>query len=115
MKWALIFLFASLALLPAASAADASLFYSKSFPASKPPYVQITLAQNGDVEYREDPKEDDPIKFHLQDSETQEIFGLVEKAGSLDETATRGQGESRLHGNQDLTLRERRRKERGPV
>ena len=84
MKWALIFLLATLALEPAAIGADApSLFYSKSFPGSKPPYVQITLNQTGDVEYREDPKEDDPIKFRLQDSETQEIFGLVEKAGSL--------------------------------
>jgi len=84
MKWALIFLLSCLAMAPAVKAADdASLFYSKSFPGSKPPYIQIALAQNGDVEYREDPKEDDPIKFHLQDSETQEIFGLVEKAGSL--------------------------------
>ena len=84
MRWAFIFTLASLALQPAASGADGStLFYSKSFPGSKPPYVQITLARNGDVEYREDPKEDDPIKFRLQDSETQEIFGLVEKAGSL--------------------------------
>jgi hypothetical protein len=84
MTWAFIFALASLALEPAASGADGStLFYSKSFPGSKPPYVQITLAQSGEVEYREDPKEDDPIKFRLQDSETQEIFGLVEKAGSL--------------------------------
>jgi hypothetical protein len=84
MKWGLIFVLASLALEPAAIGADGpTLFYSKTFPGSKPPYVQIALAQNGDVEYREDPKEDDPIKFHLQDSETREIFGLVEKAGSL--------------------------------
>ena len=84
MKWGLIVVLASLALKPAVIAADGpTLFYSKSFPGSKPPYVQIALAQKGDVEYREDPKEDDPIKFHLQDSETQEIFGLVEKAGSL--------------------------------
>ena len=84
MKWGLIFVLASLTLEPAVVGADGpTLFYSKSFPGSKPPYVQITLAQNGDVEYREDPKEDDPIKFHLQDSETQEIFGLVERAGSL--------------------------------
>lgn len=84
MKWALIFVLASLAIAPvAAGADDARLFYSKSFPGSKPPYVEITLARNGDVEYREDPKEDDPIKFHLQDSDTQEIFELVEKTGSL--------------------------------
>jgi hypothetical protein len=84
MKWALLFVLAGLALEPAAMGADGPrLFYSKSFPGSKPPYVQITLAQNGDVEYREAPEEDDPVKFHLQDAETQEIFELVEKAGSL--------------------------------
>jgi len=84
MRCALIFVLASLALQPAANSADGpTLFYSKSFPGSKPPYIQVTVTQSGDVEYREDPKEDDPIKFHLQDSETQEIFGVVEKAGSL--------------------------------
>ena len=84
MKWALLFALAGLALEPAAIGAEGSrLFYSKSFPGSKPAYVQITLAENGDVEYREAPDEDDPIKFRLQESETQEIFGLVEKAGSL--------------------------------
>jgi hypothetical protein len=84
MKWALLCVLAGLALEPAAMGADGPrLFYSKSFPGSKPPYVQITLAQNGDVEYREAPEEDDPVKFHLQDAETHEIFELVEKAGSL--------------------------------
>lgn len=84
MKWALLCVLAGLALEPAAMGADGPrLFYSKSFPGSKPSYVQITLAQNGDVEYREAPEEDDPVKFHLQDAETQEIFELVEKAGSL--------------------------------
>lgn len=60
-----------------------SLFYSKSFPGSKPAYVQINLSRQGDVEYREAPDEDDPIKFHLTEAETNEIFGLVEKAGSF--------------------------------
>jgi hypothetical protein len=82
-RWALIFVLAILALQPASGADGPTLYYSKSFPGSKPPYIQITLNQSGDVEYREDPKEDDPIKFQLQDSETQEVFGLVEKAGSL--------------------------------
>jgi hypothetical protein len=60
-----------------------SLFYSKSFPGSKPAYVQINLSRKGDVEYREAPDEDDPIKFHLTEAEANEIFGLVEKAGSF--------------------------------
>jgi hypothetical protein len=68
----------------AAWAADSPrLFYSKSFPGSTPPYVQINLARSGDVEYREAPDEDNPIQFHLSDADTAEIFGLVQKAGWL--------------------------------
>jgi hypothetical protein len=79
MKWTLI-----LVLAGAAFAADGpSLFYSKNFPGSKPPYVEINLARNGAIEYREAPGEDDPIKLQLKQAEADEIFGLVEKAGSF--------------------------------
>jgi hypothetical protein len=60
-----------------------TLFYSKSFPGSTPAYVEITVAKNGDVAYREAPDEDNPVKLQLKEMETQEIFGLVEKAGSF--------------------------------
>ena len=79
MKWLPVVLATSAAL-----AADGPrLFYSKNFPGSKPSYVQITLTKSGDIEYREAPDEDNPIKFQLKEAETEEIFGLVEKAGSL--------------------------------
>jgi hypothetical protein len=77
---------AGLFLLLAAAALAAegpSLFYSKSFPGSKPAYVEISLARSGDVEYREAKDEPDPIKFHLKDAETAEIFGLVDKMDGL--------------------------------
>lgn len=84
MKWPLIFWLAGGALASTALAADGPLlFYSKSFPGSVPPYVEITLAKSGEVAYREAPNEDNPIKFQLKDAETEEVFGLVEKAGSL--------------------------------
>lgn len=67
----------------ALAADNPRLFYSKSFPGSKPPYVQINLARDGSVDYREAPDEDNPLQFHLSESDTSEIFGLVEKAGSL--------------------------------
>jgi len=67
-----------------ALAADGPLlFYSKSFPGSVPPYVEISLAKDGKAEYREAPGEDNPIQFQLTPPETEEVFGLVEKAGSL--------------------------------
>jgi len=76
--WCILFLSAG------AIAADGPLlFYSKNFPGSVPPYVQITLTKSGDVEYREAPDEDNPIKFRLKEDETAEIFGLVDKVGSL--------------------------------
>jgi hypothetical protein len=71
-------------LAAAALAADGPLlFYSKSFPGSVPPYVEISLARDGKAEYREAPGEDNPVKFQLTPPETEEVFGLIEKAGSL--------------------------------
>ena len=75
MKWSLILLFANVLL-----AGDGPrLFYSRSFPGSVPPYFQVTLEQNGDVEYREAPDEDNPLKFHLAEADTREVLGLAEK------------------------------------
>ena len=55
------------------------LFYSRSFPGSVPPYLQVTLGQNGDAEYREAPDEDDPLKFRIAEADTREVFALAEK------------------------------------
>jgi len=75
MKWTLILLFANILF-----AGDGPrLFYSRSFPGSVPAYFQVTLEQNGDAEYREAPDEDNPLKFHLTEAETHEVFGLAEK------------------------------------
>jgi hypothetical protein len=75
MKWTLILLFANVLF-----AGDGPrLFYSRSFPGSVPAYFEVTLAQNGDAEYREAPDEDNPLKFHLTEAETHAVFGLAEK------------------------------------
>ena len=61
-------------------AADApTVTYTKSFPGSIPAYVRIQLDQTGQGEYREAADDDAPLKFQLQESETAEIFALVEK------------------------------------
>lgn len=66
----------------AAFAADPTrLFYSKKFPGSTPEYVEITLDQAGKVEYREAPKEEDPLMCQLTEIETKEMWGLAEKLG----------------------------------
>jgi hypothetical protein len=75
MKWSLILLFANVLL----AGGGPRLFYSRSFPGSVPAYFQVTLLPNGDAEYREAPDEDDPLKFHLAEADTHEVFGLAEK------------------------------------
>ena len=73
MRWLVPLLFAG-----ALAAADApSIFYSKTFPASKPPYMEVTLDQAGNGAYREAVDDDQPVKFHLSDADTREVFDLA--------------------------------------
>ena len=75
MKWPVFFLFAGSLL-----AGDGPrLFYSKSFPGSMPAYVQITVEKTGEVEYREAPDDESPLKYKLTGAETLEVFGLADK------------------------------------
>ncbi|HTP35501.1 MAG TPA: hypothetical protein VMJ75_25160 [Candidatus Acidoferrales bacterium] len=55
------------------------LFYSKAFPGSVPAYVQVTLDPDGQVDYREAPDDEFPLKFKLTAAETTEVYGLAEK------------------------------------
>jgi hypothetical protein len=52
--------------------------FSKSFPGSVPPYIEITVDRSGAAEYKEDPKDDNPLKFQLSQSDDS-IFGLVDR------------------------------------
>jgi hypothetical protein len=60
-------------------AGDPRLFYSKTFPGSMPPYVQITLEKTGEVEYRDAADDENPLKYKLAESEVAEVFGLADK------------------------------------
>ena len=55
------------------------LFYSKFFKGSVPEYVSIAVERNGDVIYQEAKNDDNPIKFHMNDADVQELFGLADK------------------------------------
>jgi hypothetical protein len=75
MKWSFILFFAG-----ALFAQDTQrFFYSKAFPNSMPAYVQVTVEKTGEVEYKEAPDDELPLKFKLTDAECAEIFGLVGK------------------------------------
>jgi len=69
-----------------AAAQGPRLIYSKSFPGSNPPWFEITIEENGAGLYKEDPKDEDPLKFQLTGAESSQIFGL---AGKLDHFSRR--------------------------
>lgn len=69
----------NLLLTAALIAADPSIFYSKSFPNSVPPYVEVHLERDGSVLYKEKPDDDQPMKFKLKKEEADQIFELANK------------------------------------
>lgn len=76
MRFAAVFVLAA----SAVCAADAPrIFWSKSFPGSVPPYVQVTLDKAGNAEYREAADDDQPLKFKLTEAETAAVFDLADK------------------------------------
>jgi hypothetical protein len=60
-------------------AADAKITFIKSFPGSVPPYVEITLDKTGAAEYKEDAKDENPMKFQLRPEEASAIFALGDR------------------------------------
>jgi len=67
-----------LASLPPAAAAP-RIVYSKAFPGSVPPYVQIILERDGKAVYKEAPDDEQPLRFEMKKEDTDAIFTLAEK------------------------------------
>jgi hypothetical protein len=61
------------------AAAEPSLFYSKTFPGSTPAYSEVALARSGAGLYREDPADDQPVKFQLSPTDVKAMFDLADK------------------------------------
>jgi hypothetical protein len=72
-------LFLLLAAWAAFAAGGPQLFYSRSFPGSDPPYIQVTVEKNGNVEYKEAVDDDLPLKFKLSEADTGQLFDLAAK------------------------------------
>ena len=69
-----------LAALPLAAAdVPPRIFYSKSFPGSKPEYVEIVIDKSGRGHFKEAPDDDRPLPLKLDSAEVAEIFDLAEK------------------------------------
>ena len=64
-----------------AAGEPARVTFLKSFPGSVPPYVEISVDKTGSAQYREDPKDDNPLKFQLKAGDTETIFELSDKLG----------------------------------
>jgi hypothetical protein len=64
-----------------AAGPDASprLKFSKSFPGSIPAWEEIVVDKNGAGEYKDDPKDEDPLKFQLTRDEAGQMFSLADK------------------------------------
>jgi hypothetical protein len=76
-----LLLVAGAAALMAADADAPRLSFSKAFPGGSPPWFEITVEKTGAAQYKEDPKDEDPLKFQLTGAESSQIFNL---AGKLD-------------------------------
>jgi hypothetical protein len=61
------------------AAADPRLIYTKSFPGSAPAFVQITIERTGDAVYKDDPKDENPLTFKLNEADTKAMFELADR------------------------------------
>lgn len=76
MRWTL-----ALVVAPLLMADGPRVSFSKSFPGSTPAYVEIAIDRAGNAQYKEAPADDQPLKFQLPESDTNQIFDLAEKLG----------------------------------
>lgn len=84
-----------------AAEAPAKVIFTKSFPGSTPAWFSISVDQSGAAEYREDPKDDSPITFHLTEAEAGQIFDL---AGKLDHFKRKLESPAKVAKMGDKTL-----------
>lgn len=87
MKWcgALLACVSLASVAYAANEADIPrLYFSKSFPNSAPAFIAINLDRTGVGDYREDEKDDNPVRFKLSETEVAGIFDLAAKLGYFD-------------------------------
>jgi len=70
---------AAVCLLQAAAPDIPRLTYIKSFPGSSPAYIEITVDKTGAGFYKDDPKDEDPLKFQLSPAESGQIFGIADR------------------------------------
>ena len=74
-----LFLLAALCAAGGLAADTPKVIFTKSFPGSVPAWFSISIDQTGAAVYREDPKDELPIKFHMNEADVAQIFDLAAK------------------------------------
>ena len=62
-------------------AASAKVSYTRAFPGSVPEWFCVEIDRTGNLEYKESPTDDQPLKAQLPDSDVATLFGMAEKLG----------------------------------
>lgn len=81
---------ASFLMTPLMASAQPRITFTKSFPGSTPAYVEISVNKAGEAEYKEDPKDENPLKFRMSEADTATIFSLSEKLNHFAEPLDAG-------------------------
>ncbi len=68
-----------LAFCIAAAAAVPKLTYTKDFPGSDPAWLSVAVDRSGALEYKESPKDNQPVQAHLSQTDAQALFSMAEK------------------------------------
>jgi hypothetical protein len=55
------------------------LSYTRAFPGSTPDYFCVNVDRSGNLEYKESPSDDNPLKTQLPESDVSSIFAMAEK------------------------------------
>ena len=56
-----------------------AISFTKEFPGSQPPYCSVVVYKSGALEYKESPKDEQPVKAQLPGSEPASLFDMAEK------------------------------------
>ena len=69
---------------------EGTIFYSKSFPKSKPEYMEIIVEPTGEAIYKESAEDEQPVKFKLLPDEVKTVWGLAAKVDFFQKTLESG-------------------------
>jgi hypothetical protein len=67
--------------LPLLLSAGSQVTFIKEFKGAVPPYVEITIRDDGSAVYKESPEDDRPVDFQLSAKDTETVFTLVANIG----------------------------------